>query len=203
MLSSPQWAFCKLAFMADKEDEERARAGYAARLLEAFRFAGKVQASGDPDRAWLAGAIGVSVQAVGGALGKLTKKPVQPFSTYYNAKAARALGVNPVWLATGEEEMRARSLPPLAAPQSPEEMGGFVGHLVTLFTHLDADSRDELIAFANDLAAGPNRRWTRADVPVERRSYGGFGGDSDRSYRREFGGGHVRSAPKKKRGDSQ
>lgn len=172
MLSLP---FCKLAFMAtDKGDEKEARAGYAARLAEAFRLAKKLQPDGDPDRAWLAKEIGVSPQAVGGALGKIKKRPIQPFSAYNNIKAARALGVNMVWLATGEGAAQTGDL---VTPQSVEEMGGFVSQLMNLFTHLDGDARDDLVAFANKLASGPNRRWTRQPWEHERRSreLGGFG----------------------------
>lgn len=101
------WPGCKLAFMAltreaHKEAEATARAGFASRLRRAFVRAGRLQEkNGEPDRSWLAEELGISVQAVGLAL-----DPSKPnvFSAYTNEKAARALGVDSYWLATGEDE---------------------------------------------------------------------------------------------------
>jgi hypothetical protein len=98
MLSSPP---CNLAFMAaGKYGEAQARDGFAERLLAAFRHAGRLRANGEPDRAWLAGRLEISVQALSQAI---TGKTV--FSAYTTAKAAAALQVNAGWLATGEGSM--------------------------------------------------------------------------------------------------
>lgn len=189
LLSTP---FCKLAFMgrdkeAEKEAEAGARAGFARRLAGAFQRANRLQPNGKPDRAWLAEQIGISVQYVGQAL-----DPEKPnvFSAYTTARAARALGVNPHWLATGEETPEPpRLAQPLVAPQAPADMGTFVGQLVDLFTQLDADARDDLLDYANKLAAGPNRRWRHEDVDKERRALGGIRG-GDFAVKRAYGNGN-------------
>lgn len=100
----------KLAYMVEEEDmtpEQIARRGFPARLAQAFRTAKRLNAKGDPDRAWLAGELGISVQAVGQAL-----NPNQSivFSAYTNARAAAALGCDPGWLATGSMDEPSRAL---------------------------------------------------------------------------------------------
>jgi len=136
--------------MADKGDEERARASYADRLQRAFEHARWLQPNGKPDRARLAKAVGVSQAAIGQFLRASEPRVASAFT---NARIARALGVNAHWLSTGEEGVEeAPRVPSLVAPVSAVDMGVFVGQLVHLFTQLDEDRRDELLQVANNLA---------------------------------------------------
>ena len=73
---------------------------YKDRLLTAFLRAKKLNSRGDPDRAWLAEKLGVSVQAIGHAL-----TGVNELSLRNNAHAAKHLNCNAHWLATGEESI--------------------------------------------------------------------------------------------------
>lgn len=69
--------------------------GYKERLAHAIELA-------KSDRQALAVGLGISAQAVGQALGGATKA----LTAENNAKAARVLGVDAYWLATGEGEPR-------------------------------------------------------------------------------------------------
>lgn len=84
---------CKLAFMARPTDEH-----VGSRLAKAMLETGHRNARGEPDRAWLAKELGVSIQAVGQALTGATT-----FTAENLLKAARALERDAWWLVTGEE----------------------------------------------------------------------------------------------------
>lgn len=73
---------------------------YGSRLAEALRLAGR-------ERQELASAISVSVQAIGQVIMGKTKA----LTAENSERAARYLGVNPYWLATGEEQP---NMPPSA-----------------------------------------------------------------------------------------
>lgn len=74
---------------------------YGSRLAEALRLAGR-------ERQELAAAISVSVQAIGQVIMGKTKA----LTAENSERAARYLGVNPYWLATGDEQpLQASSAP--------------------------------------------------------------------------------------------
>lgn len=92
---------CKLAFVPREQDPN-----YSERLALAMRRAKRLDRKGNPDRAWLAESLSISVQAVGHVITGLNL-----FSAANNARAARLLVCNAYWLATGEEAPEAVAWP--------------------------------------------------------------------------------------------
>jgi antitoxin HigA-1 len=86
---------------------------YGMRLQQALDVAGK-------DRKALAEALGMSVQAVGQVITG-GRSGAQMFNAENSAKAARFLGVDHHWLATGEGQMRTAAVWPFGAELPPEQ----------------------------------------------------------------------------------
>jgi len=86
---------------------------YGMRLQQALEVAGK-------DRKALAEALGMSVQAVGQVITG-GRSGTQMFNAENSAKAARFLGVEHHWLATGEGEMRTATVWPFGSALPPEQ----------------------------------------------------------------------------------
>jgi hypothetical protein len=159
----------KLAFMhGERRDQEKkaeadARAGFAERFRLAFVRAGRLQPTGEPDRAWLAREIGISVQAIGQALRPDPEKPIV-LSAFTNARAARALRCDADWLATGEGRPDLDGVPPVP-PSTTARLA--LDTLAQTLTRVDGSSRTALVALIGRLASDPSASGEIADA-VER-----------------------------------
>jgi hypothetical protein len=147
----------------EKKAEADARAGFAERFRLAFVRAGRLQQTGEPDRAWLAREIGISVQAIGQALKPDPEKPIV-LSAFTNARAARALRCDAVWLATGEGQPDLNGVAAVA-PSTTARLA--LDTLAQTLTRVDGSSRAALGALIGRLASDPNASSEIADA-VER-----------------------------------
>jgi len=124
---------CKHAF---REAGDTRKMSFQERLAEAMRDANTTPKA-------LGAAVGVSVQAVSQTLSGSTRA----FSAENCVKAARFLGVDSYWLATGDGDKRPALSPNTAMALSQEEKDVIVALRV-----LQADDRDHLVAAVLDKA---------------------------------------------------